>query len=428
MGSWQTTTGDGKRIDVSGRPSPAIIEHLRALRCLVGVARHGSTIAAAEAMHMSQPAVTRAVLDLEKRLQVRLFDRGARGMLPTAPGMRAAQRARVLLEHLSKGAHEAIATMPERERRAGGADRFAAAVPPASLKALLAVAQLRSESRAARALAISQPAVHRSLRALEHLCGASLFQKSARGTRLTDAGEVLLRRTKLAFSEVRALEGDIAAWRGQLRGRVVVAALPLSVGMVLPQAVDAVLRRHPEMEIDIVDGTYESLLQQLRSADVDLIVGALRPSSVFDDVRQELLFEDDLAVVASAGHPSLALPNPGLGDLLKWEWVVPLEGTPASAALTNAFVEQGLAAPLGSLRASSPAMTRALVLQTGRLAVASRGQALEENHAGGLLRIVPVPLPGTKRSIGVIVRGEGEPAPDLRALIDEMLAVVKHTR
>jgi len=28
----------------------------------------------------------------------------------------------------------------------------------------------------------------------------------------------------------------------------------------------------------------------------------------------------------------------------------------------------------------------------------------------------------------VIVRGEGEPAPDLRALIDEMLAVVKHTR
>lgn len=400
---------------------PSVIDQLKAMRCLVGVARHGSTIAAANALHMSQPAVTRAVLDLERRLAIRLFDRGARGMLPTAVGARAAQRARVLLDHLVKGAQESAATLPERQRRAGSAERFAAAVAPAALKALLAVAQSASEARAAKALAISQPAVHRSLRALEHLCSATLFQKSTRGTRLTEAGEALLRRTKLAFAEARALEGDIAAWRGQLRGRLVVGALPLSVAMVLPQAADAVLRRHPEVEIAIVDGTYESLLQQLCSADVDLIVGALRADPGSDEVRQETLFTDDLAVVARAGHPCLVQPGASLASLLHWDWVVPLDDTPASAALARVFAAQGLAAPRGALQASSPAMTRALVMQTGRLALASRGQARGED-AGGRLKIVPVPLPGTTRQIGIILRSEGEPSPDLRVLLDELRA------
>lgn len=410
--------------DAAGRAVPAVMDQLKALRCLVGVARHGSTSAAAAALYMSQPAVARAVIELEKRLEVRLFDRAARGMLPTALGTRAAQRARVLLEHLSKGAQEAGATLPQQQRRAGSAERFATAVPPAALKALLALAQSASEARAAKALAISQPAVHRSLRELEHVSGAALFQKSAKGTRLTDAGQALLRRTKLAFSEARALEGDVAAWRGQLRGRVIVGALPLSVALVLPQAAHAVLRRHPQMEIAIVDGTYESLLEQLRSADVDLIVGALRPTPGFDDIRQELLFEDDLAVIASAGHRCLAQPAPRLKDLLQWEWVVPLDGTPASAALAHAFAAEGLAAPSGALRASSPAMTRALVLQTGRLALASRSQALQEDRAGGL-KLVPVPLAGTKRSIGLLARGEGAPSPDLRVLIDALHAVAR---
>jgi DNA-binding transcriptional LysR family regulator len=413
--------------EAAGRIVPAVMEQLKALRCVAAVARHGSTIAAAAALHMSQPAVTRAVLELERRLQVRLFDRAARGMLATAAGTRAAQRARVLFEHLCKGAQEAAATMPERQRRGGSAERFAAVVAPASLKALLAVAPAASEAGAARALGISQPAVHRALRALEHLCGATLFQKSARGTRLSEAGDALLRRVKLAAAEARALEGDIAAWRGQLRGRIVVGALPLSVALVLPQAADAVLRSHPEVEIAIVDGTYESLLQQLRSADVDLIVGALRADDGTAEVRQELLFEDDLAVVARAGHPCLQDSLGGLAGLMRFDWVVPLEGTPASAALARLFAAQGLAAPPGAIRASSPAMTRALVLQTGRLALASRGQALEEDREGriGGLKLVPVPLPGTQRAIGLIVRSEGEPAPDLRVLIEALHAAAR---
>lgn len=406
------------------RGAPPLFDRLRALRCLVAVAQNGSTVAAAAAIHMSQPAVTRAILELERELELRLFDRAARGMVPTAAGMRAAQRARALFDQLARGAQEAAMLAPEDRRRGSAPERLALSAPPGGLRALVALGASGSESGAARALAITQPAVHRALRTLEHLGGAALFQTSPRGARLTESGEALLRRVKLAFAEARALEGDVAAWRGELRGRIVVGVLPLSVGLVLPQAVDAVLRRHPEIQIAIVDGTYESLMRQLRSADVDLVVGALRPGGAGDEVRQETLFDDDLAVVARADHPCLKQPRLALRDLLQWDWVVPLPGTPAATALARVFAAQGLAPPAGALQASSPAMTRALQLQTGRLALGSRGQALDD-HRRDRLRVVPVTLADTTRPIGLALRAEGEPPPDLRVLLDELRAAAR---
>lgn len=396
------------------RTVPALVERLKPLRCVASVARHGSVMRAAEAIHMSQPAVTRAVRDLEASFGLPLFERAARGMLPTALGARAAQRADVLCDHLAQGAAESLALATRVGRRGATALRFAAAVSPRSLKALVALATGSSETRAARSLGISQPAVHQALSSLEDLAGVALFQKSVRGTRLTDSGEALLRRVKLAFGEVRALETDIASWRGEIRGRVVVGALPLSVTAILPQAVETLGRLHPEVEITVVDGTYDSLMRQLRSADIDLVLGALRPLPA--DVRQETLLEEDLVVVARCGHPCLSRPSLVLGDLLQWEWVVPLPDTPASAALERAFSSCRLRPPSGALQAGSPPFTYTMIRRSDRLAVTSRGQALEDERAG-LFRIVPVQLPGTARPIGAAVRAAGEASLDLAALL-----------
>lgn len=400
---------------VAWRDVPASLERLRCLRCLVAVAQTGSTRAGAEVVHLSQPAVARAVLELEKSLGVPLFERGPRGMVPTGPGSAAARRAARLLEELDQGAREAHALAHARTRRPFVAGRLAQAATPGSLRAMLAVAAVGSEAGAARAMALSQPAVHRSLRALEHLAGAPLFLKSVRGTRATESGEALLRRVKLALAEARALEAEVDAWRGTIRGRVVVGALPLTVSLLLPGAIEALLERHPEVAVTVVDGTYESLMRQLRSADVDLLVGALRPGAPAD-VLQVPLLEEDLVVVARPDHPCFARRGVAPKDLLRWPWILPLPDTPAHAALRRAFEAFGLPLPAGALRANSPGFTRATIAGTDRLALASRGPASLEERAGRL-RIVPVALPGTRRPIGLTVRAIGEPSPELAALI-----------
>ena len=399
------------------RAWPPIADHLRALRCVVAVARCGSAMRAAELVHLSQPAVTRAVLDLEASCGLPLFERGARGMVATPLGATTARRAGQLFEHLATGAAQAAALAPGPKARNASAARFASAVTPSSLRALLAVAACASESRAAVVLGVSQPAVNRALRALEHLAGTTVLQRSVRGTRLTEGGEALLRRVKLAVAEARALTSELAAWRGEVHGRVVIGALPLSVSLLLPQAVDAVRRRHPDIEITVIDGTYEHLMRQLRQADVDLVIGALRDAPA--EVRQEQLVEEPLAILARRGHPCLERRALKLADLLAYEWVLPLPGTPASRALHRLFAQANLNPPDRRLEASSAVFTRGIVQGSDRLALTSLGQALEDERTGLFAR-VPLDLQPTVRPVGVAMRDTGDPSPDVRAVVEAL--------
>jgi DNA-binding transcriptional LysR family regulator len=65
---------------------------LRQLRVFLAVAEHGTLLKAAEYLHMSQPAVTKYVSDLELIVGARLFSRSSRGVTPTAFG-------EILIEH-----------------------------------------------------------------------------------------------------------------------------------------------------------------------------------------------------------------------------------------------------------------------------------------------------------------------------------------
>lgn len=402
--------------------TPRLVEHLRPMRVALAVARHGSTARASAAIHLSQSAVARSIMELEKACGLPLFERATRGMVATQAGARLAARVETLLHHLASGAAEAAAATPPEARSPAVPERFPAVVSSAQIKALVAIAAQGSEAAAAASLGVTQPAVHHALQGLEPLVGARLFYRLASGTRLTPAGEALLRRVKLTLAEIKAMESDIGAWQGEVRGRVIVGVLPLSVSLFLPRAVRALAQRHPDIEVQIVDGTYESLVRQLLSADVDVIAGALR-GEAGGELKEWHLFDDDLVVVARAGHPCFAQAPSSLADLLPWEWVTPLPDTPADRALQKVFAAEGLAPPARTLRASSPSLTLAFVMQADRLALASHGQALAENQGGGLC-VVPVRLAATQRRIGLATRAVGQPSPDLTSFIEACQAAV----
>ncbi|RYY95863.1 MAG: LysR family transcriptional regulator [Comamonadaceae bacterium] len=396
---------------------PALLAHLRGLRAMQAVIEHGTTVAAAGAVHVSQPAVTRAIGKLEVACECALFVRTTRGMRPTPHGAQIAARASVFFAHLRQGAHEALVTDAARPSRAAGAERFAQAVSAGQIRALIAVAAWGSESQAALHLGISQPAVHASLQELEQLLALTLFYKRSSGTRLTPPGEALLLRLKQAVAELRGMDADLAAWRGDARGQLVIGVLPLSVPIFLPQALQVFLARHPGVQVRIIDGTYENLVQHLLSADIDLIAGALRAELPAADMLQHALFDDDLVIVARRDHPCLQRQDLTLGDLLQWPWVTPLAHTPAERVLHRAFAAQGLQPPARQLSANSPLMTLAFVMQSGLLAIASRGQ-VALNDQGGQLCVVPVALQGTSRRIGIATRAGSTPAAPVQAFID----------
>lgn len=81
--------------DIATLPSPRL--ELRDLQLVLALATAGSTARAAPTLHLTQPAVSRALLALEDRLGAELFERNPRGLSPTAAGERLISGARALL-------------------------------------------------------------------------------------------------------------------------------------------------------------------------------------------------------------------------------------------------------------------------------------------------------------------------------------------
>lgn len=384
---------------------------LRLLRAVAAISAGGSAAAAAQALHLSTSALTRAIQQAEQQLGLLLFERGTRGMSSTPAGEALAARACRALAELD--AAQAAAASVDPAARQGTLRRSAA---DSGLQALVAVAGWRSESAAARALGLSQPALHQAVRKVEHAVRAQLFERSRHGSHLTSAGEQVLRHVKLALAEVRIGHEEIDRFRGLSSARVAIGALPMASDVLVPQALSRLLRQRPGTVATVADGTYEALLHQLRHGDLDLVVGPLRGAAAPADVVEQPLFEDHLVPVVRRGHPLLAQgPGGRLEPLLSWPWIGPLPGTPAHAAFLRTFAMARRRPPRVELHANAPAVLRALLLAGDHVALLSPLQ-IRADVAAGLLAVVPLTLRGTGRSIGLTLRRDGMPSSAAAAL------------
>lgn len=399
-------------------PQPLLSASTRSLRAVLAVADQGSTAAAARALHGSQSSVARAVAQLEQALGLALFDRSARGMQPSAAGQLLLQRVRAAWAQLQRADTGPWRPGHRRSRLATQATRR-------QLDVLLALAEAGSERSAARRLGISQPGLHQALTQLEHLCGEALFDRLATGVRPTAMGAWAVQAVKLSDAQLRAADEEHAHRQGRYQGRLVVGTLPYSAALVVPHALQQLQQAWPGSQATVVDGTYATLVAQLQAADLDILVGALRPQSPAG-LQQVRLFDDPLVVVARAGHPLLQRRRLQLRDTLGAPWVLPLAGAPARLALDQAFAHAGLATPTG-FEVNSPTVMQAMLLAGDSLALMSERQLVHELGAG-LLQVLPVPVAHPARPIGYTVRQGFEPPPLLAAFIRALTQVQNRSR
>jgi len=399
-------------------PAEAALPTLRSLRAAMAVAAHGSTTAAAGALHLSQPTVARAIAQMEAALGLRLFERSRHGMRPTAQGAPLFARMRETLAHLARAD-----AGPWRTAVGGG--RLAAQVSERQLDVVVLLATAGSQRRAASRLGMAQASVQQALAQVEHLAGEPLFDRLAGGLRPTSRGAWVAHHAALALREMQALAEDAAAARGRLRGRLAIGTLPYSTGAVVSAALQHVSARWPELQLSVVDGTYDTLRSSLQQAQIDIMVGALRPQ-VPADLRQVQLFHDPLAFLVRAGHPLLTRRRLRLVDLGRAQWVLPMAGSPAWEALARAFDAHNLPAPSG-VHINSPALIATLLQQSDRLAVAPPSQWHGELQAG-LLATLQVALPHPPRAIGFTVRTGFAPTPALAAFQEALAAAAAPRR
>ncbi len=160
------------------------------------------------------------------------------------------------------------------------------------LRYFLAVARAGSFSRAAEEEGVSQPALSEQVRNLEQALGVALFERLARGVRLTPAGERLLEHARIVLREVAAARRSIECLRTRIAGRLAVGAIPTVLPYLLAPRIEQFRRRYPEVELRLVEDVTARLVEGLRTGDLDLAIVSLplrEPELICAEVLREPL-------------------------------------------------------------------------------------------------------------------------------------------
>ncbi|MEF2072937.1 LysR family transcriptional regulator [Consotaella aegiceratis] len=368
--------------------------NLRHLRAFSTVVEEGSLTRAATICAVSQPAITQAVGKLEAQLEEPLLERTSSGVFTTDIG-------RVFLDRVNRALarlDSAFAVMAPRLR-------LTATI--AQLEALIAVRETGNFTLAARRMGLAQPTVHRAVARLEKEAVRPLFARESRGLVPTRAGEALAVAARLAFAELAQARMEVAELRGRDAGRIVIGALPLSRAYRLPAAIVRFRQSWPNMPLRIVTGSYSELLKELRSGEIDFIIGALRDPLPINDVEQRSLFDDELAIVASPRHPLATKAHVEIADLVRYAWVVAASGIPTRMHFDR-IVASAAESPLSIIETSSMILMREILIASDHLGCVSRHQAQAEVRSGALV-ILPINLDGTARRIGITTRTGWKP-------------------
>jgi DNA-binding transcriptional LysR family regulator len=190
------------------------------------------------------------------------------------------------------------------------------------MRVLREVALQGSFSAAAEALSFTQSAVSQQIAALEREAGTILVQRSARGVRLTEAGEALVRHAEAVLCRLAEAEAELEAIAGLRGGRLRLAAFESAGATLMPLAIADFRERHPAVELSMTLGEPEDTEPQLKSGDVDLVLGfGSRLQQADDGIARHFLLEDPMLLVLPKQHPLASKRNLRLADLADEAWI-----------------------------------------------------------------------------------------------------------
>jgi DNA-binding transcriptional LysR family regulator len=204
------------------------------------------------------------------------------------------------------------------------------------LRVLREVAARGSFSAAADALHFTQSAVSQQIAALERETGTTLVDRNARGVRLTEAGEVLVRHTDVILARLADAEAELEALSGLRGGRLRLAAFPSAASSIAPEAIARFRARHPEVELSMVPAEPPEGKDKLRAGEVDIALLIETPwdgCNTDKTLERTHLLEDPMFVCLPRDHPSARKAKLRLEDLHDEAWLLGTGGDCPDASI-----------------------------------------------------------------------------------------------
>lgn len=277
------------------------------------------------------------------------------------------------------------------------------------LQTFLEVARQRSVGKAADALAITQPAVTRTMRELEDILGVSLLEKDGRGIRVAHFGEVFLKHAGESLAAVQRGMDSLAQALKSEGPPVRIGTLPTASATIMPDAVAEFLAIGTGSQVTIVSGENRVLLNSLRLGELDLVVGRLAAPEYMTGLTFEPLYSEEVAIIASPNHPLLARRNFTLGALANYTVLMPTKNSVIRPFVDRLLLTNGIPDLPNTVETVSDSFGRAFVTRHNAIWFISRGVVADELQSGRLAEL-EIDMGETRGAVGLTTPAAVEPS------------------
>jgi len=285
---------------------------------------------------------------------------------------------------------------------------------------LLAVVRAGAISSAADVCGVTQPALTKAVQRVEAELGLKLFERSARGMRLTADGQRVLeplRRLQADYADTMLVANDM---RAQRAGLLRIGVTDTTATSRAAPALAALMAQRPGLRVHVAYGRSDALATLVRAGALDM---ALVPVYEGQEVEGEhnRIDDDSMVVLVRAGHPLTNHARIGLRDVVPFNWIAGGSTSAAYQAISVIFQRHKLPAPRIVMEVPGASeLVLEIIAATDLVTLVP--QSFMHHAAASRFAMLPIAPLRVSRVLVLLTRSGSELSPLATALRDLLLA------
>ncbi len=276
-------------------------------------------------------------------------------------------------------------------------------------------------AKAARQLAMTQPAVSSAIANLEHLLGVRLLDRNSHGVEPTIFAEAVIKRSAAVFDELKQSVRDVEFLSDPTSGEVRLRCHDTVAATILPDIIRRFSAKYPGVvtQIDSV-ASATTALPALRNRECDIIIGRVHAPIGDEDLNVEILFDDHLVIVAGQHNRLVRRRKIDLAELIDEPWILQAPHTWNYLGLQEAFQARALPMPKASLVTLSTPLIFEFLTNGPYITAYPRSVALHRS-----LKVLPVDLPVRPWPLAIVVLKNRTLSPVVERFMESVREVAK---
>ncbi|MEB2493988.1 LysR family transcriptional regulator [Peribacillus frigoritolerans] len=268
-----------------------------------------------------------------------------------------------------------------------------------ALKTFVTLVEVKNFTKTAEILLMSQPSVSLHIKKLEEEFQTKLFLRSPKFLKVTLTGEILYDRAKQMITIYEQTRQDIQEHDKSIKGELKIGASFTIGEYILPSLLIDLQEEYPELELQVIIGNTEEIVQAVRLYKVD--IGLIEGQTNEKELSVHPFMQDELFIVSSNNHELANKDDVEITDLHDQAWVTREVGSGTREYLNHVIRSNGLKIKSILTISSNQGIKETLIKNGSGLALLSRS-VIERDVQNKIISIIQVKDESFNRTLSYV--------------------------